>query len=116
VSYVILTWKSPSPRDYGRDVLMLSGRGEHEGTNVTIFPADLDGILWTAQEVASSRYDYKAPVRSLIVGESKTSPQEVSALALDLDRRFLQAHADRLHRDAMRPAIEAIAELARAFA
>jgi hypothetical protein len=104
VSYDILfVTPAPSPSMwYGRapdPYFVLHGKGEHDGTILTIASAEFGRLQLDAVQVAKQRPDYQPPVRSLLKGESKNSPQEVAALAAELDRRFKTAHYDRLVRE-----------------
>ena len=86
----------PPPDRY---VYVLAGEGEHEGTSVALREEDVAAITWRARELAQQRADYVPQVHSLLVGESKPSPQEAEILAAELDRRFMLAHHDRLVRE-----------------
>jgi hypothetical protein len=95
--------------------LVLHGKGEHAGTILMLDNAELDRLLFDAQEAAKQRPDYQPPIRSLLMGESKGSPQELEALSAALDQRFLRRHAERLMRETA-IAGDVIAAFARAFA
>jgi hypothetical protein len=86
VSYDILfVTPAPSPSMwYGRapdPYFVLHGKGEHDGTILTIASAEFGRLQLDAVQVAKQRPDYQPPVRSLLKGESKNSPQEVAAVS-----------------------------------
>lgn len=93
MSYQILQFNLGTGKAQG---FVLQGKGEHEGTNVSLSTHEVDDMILVAQREARFGGSHEPSIVSLIRGGSRVSPQEVSRLAELFDRRFLRAHADRL--------------------
>lgn len=95
MSYEILQFNLGTGEAQG---YVLRGKGEHEGTNLSLSPREIDDALERNRLRLKLEGRYRPGRSSFIKGESFASPDDVQALAEYLDKRFLLAHAGLLER------------------
>lgn len=111
MAYEILQFNLGKDRAQG---YVLRGTGEHEGTNVSLSPEELDYAVYSAeQHLRLYHFDYQPRGESLLLPKEPPDPRLKSALAEYLDNRFLLGHAERTRQEAITPPLPESADSGR---